>query len=449
MRPLRNARHPFYDYCTKTLAHIRQQGRYRVFTPLAREAEHFPLYDYAPKNEQDNVAPSFSPIFSKELLSEQVSSQKRDVVVWSTNDYLGMGVDPDVQEAAISAIRDHGVGSGGTRNIAGHSPLHAELEYELASLHGKEAGLLFGSGYVSNQASLQTILSSTPEKQNTPWVCFSDRLNHASMIAGIKAARGAQVVIFEHNDLADLEAKLAAAPLEAPKLIAFESVYSMEGDIADIGGICTLARRYGALTYLDEVHAVGLYGQKGGGVSQRDGVAEQVDIIEGTLAKSFGVYGGYITGAANIVDFLRSTASGFIFTTSLPPALVKAALVSVRKVRAEHWRREALFERVATFQQRLRGAGIPFTLTPSHIIPIPIGEAETCKRISHRLLEEFGHYATPINYPTVPQGSERLRITPGPFHTDAMMTAMIHALAICLRDEGLIKPYIPPHNVVR
>ena len=440
---IRNARHPFYSHCTATLEHIRQQGRYRVFTPLARLAERFPLY------EQENPAPPVLPIspeqpFSNELSSEKLTSEKRDVVVWSTNDYLGMGVVPEVQEAAISAIREHGVGSGGTRNIAGHSPIHAELEQELATLHGKEAGLLFSSGYASNQASLQTILSSMPG-----WICFSDRLNHASMIAGIKAARGAHVVIFEHNDLADLESKLASAPLDAPKLIAFESVYSMEGDIADIEGICTLARRYNALTYLDEVHAVGLYGQKGGGVSQRDGLADQIDIIEGTLAKAFGVHGGYITSSANIVDYLRSTASGFIFTTSLPPSIAKAALVSVRKVRAEHWRREALFERVATFQHKLRGAGIPFILTPSHIIPIPIRGAEVCKRVSRRLLEEFGHYATPINYPTVPQGAERLRITPGPFHTDAMMKDMIHALSLCLYDEGLIKPYISPYNVVR
>lgn len=433
MRPIiRNTRHPFYDHCENTLDHIRQEGRYRVFTPLARIAERFPLYEQEKCLSPDFPKPD-SPKKDPEKSLEKSVLEKREVIVWSTNDYLGMGVVPEVQEAAISAIRDHGVGSGGTRNIAGHSPLHAALEAELATLHGKEAGLLFVSGYMSNQASLQTILSSMPG-----WICFSDQLNHASMIAGIKSARGAEVVIFKHNDLADLEAQLEAAPLDAPKLIAFESVYSMDGDIADIKGICTLARRYGALTYLDEVHAVGLYGQKGGGVSERDGVADEVDIIEGTLAKAFGVHGGYITASASIVDFLRSTAAGFIFTTSLPPAVAKAALVSVQKVRAEHWRREALFERVATFQQRLRAAGIPFTLTPSHIIPIPIGEAERCKRISHRLLHEFGHYATPINYPTVPQGTERLRITPGPFHTDAMIDDMIHALATCLHDEKVI-----------
>lgn len=408
---IKNARHPFYEHCHSALNEIRQQGRYRTFTPLARLAERFPLYE------------------------EEVAAvpEGREVVVWSTNDYLGMGVVPEVQEAAIAAIREHGAGAGGTRNIAGTSPLHTQLEAELASLHGKEAGLLFVSGYVSNQASLQTILTSMPG-----WICFSDRMNHASMIAGIKGARGSQTVIFEHNDLADLEAKLAEAPADAPKLIAFESVYSMDGDMADIAGICALARKYNAITYLDEVHAVGLYGEEGGGVSQRDGVADQVDIIEGTLAKGFGVHGGYITASAEIVDFLRSTASGFIFTTALPPAVVGAALTSVRKVRAEGWRREKMFERVNTFRQRLRAAGIPFTMTPSHIVPVPIGDAETCKRISRRLLTEYGQYATPINYPTVAKGTERLRLTPGPFHTDEMMDEMVRALSVLLREEGVI-----------
>ncbi|WP_124296295.1 5-aminolevulinate synthase [Acetobacter pasteurianus] len=408
---IKNARHPFYDHCHQALDQIKHQGRYRTFTPLARQAERFPLYEEAVRD----------------------LPQGREVIVWSTNDYLGMGVVPEVQDAAIAAIREHGAGAGGTRNIAGTSPLHTQLEAELASLHGKEAGLLFISGYVSNQASLQTILTSMPG-----WICFSDRLNHASMIAGIKGARGSQTVIYEHNDLKDLEEKLAAAPKDAPKLIAFESVYSMDGDISDIAGTCALARKYNALTYLDEVHAVGLYGQEGGGVSQRDGVADQVDIIEGTLAKGFGVHGGYITASAEIVDFLRSTASGFIFTTALPPPVVAGALASVRKVRAENWRRESIFERVNTFRHRLRAAGVPFTMTPSHIVPIPIGDAERCKRICRRLLTEYGHYATPINYPTVPQGTERLRLTPGPFHTDEMMDDLINALSVLLREEGIM-----------
>ncbi|MBS1004573.1 5-aminolevulinate synthase [Acetobacter thailandicus] len=416
MRVTRNARHPFYERCHEVLDEIRQQGRYRTFTPLSRLTDRFPVYE-------EGMTPP---------------PEGREVVVWSTNDYLGMGVVPEVMEAAVAAVREHGAGAGGTRNIAGSSPLHTELEAELAALHGKEAGLLFVSGYVSNQATLQTILTSMPG-----WICFSDQMNHASMIAGIKGARGSQTVIFEHNNLADLEEKLAAAPADAPKLIAFESVYSMDGDISDIAGTCALARKYNALTYLDEVHAVGLYGEEGGGVSQRDAVADQVDIIEGTLAKGFGVHGGYVTASAEIIDFLRSTASGFIFTTALPPSVVGAALVSVKKVRAENWRRDAIFERVHAFRQRLRAAGIPFTMTPSHIIPVPVGDAERCKRISARLLREFGHYATPVNYPTVPVGTERLRLTPGPSHTDEMMDDMVRALSVLFREEGIVHTWQP------
>lgn len=409
---IRNARHPFYDFCDEALADIRKQGCYRTFTPLAREAARYPVYE-------------------EELPNTDLG---REVVVWSSNDYLGMGVEPEVCEAAIKAIREHGAGAGGTRNIAGTSPLHKALEAELAALHGKEAGLLFGSGYVSNQASLQTILTSMPG-----WICYSDRMNHASMIAGIKGARGSTTVIYEHNDLADLEAKLAEAPYEAPKLIAFESVYSMDGDISDIAGTCALARKYNALTYIDEVHAVGLYGEKGGGVTQRDGVADQVDIIEGTLAKGFGVHGGYITASAQIVDYLRSSASGFIFTTSLPPSVVAAALTSVKMVRAQNWRREKMFERVDTFRAKMRAAGVPFTATPSHIVPVPVGDAERCKTISQRLLNEYGLYATPINYPTVARGTERLRLTPGPYHTDEMMDDMVSALKTLLAEVPLPK----------
>ncbi|MBO1361408.1 5-aminolevulinate synthase [Acetobacter sacchari] len=411
---IRNARHPFYDFCDEALEDIRRQGRYRSFTPLARQAPRYPVYE-----EEIDPVPGETP-------------EGREVIVWSSNDYLGMGVEPEVCEAAIAAIREHGAGAGGTRNIAGTSPLHKRLEAELAALHGKEAGLLFVSGYVSNQASLQTILTSMPG-----WICFSDRCNHASMIAGIKGARGSTTVIFEHNDLADLEAKLAAAPIDAPKLIAFESVYSMDGDVSDIAGICALARKYGAMTYLDEVHAVGLYGDEGGGVSQRDGVADQVDIIEGTLAKGFGVHGGYITASAQIVDYLRSSASGFIFTTSLPPSIAAAALASVKLVRAQNWRREKMFERVNEFRRRMRAAGVPFMMTASHIVPVPVGDAELCKKISRRLLDEYGLYATPINYPTVPKGTERLRLTPGPYHTDEMMDQMVTALLRLLTEEGL------------
>ncbi|QNT77918.1 5-aminolevulinate synthase [Entomobacter blattae] len=401
-------KHPFYSFCNKTLEEIRSQGRYRQFTPLARNASQYPIY---------------------QLSKEGLQPSPEEIVVWSANDYLGMGIEPAVIEAATQALKQYGAGAGGTRNIAGTNPLHGQLEAELASLHHKEAGLLFVSGYVSNQASLMTILNSMPG-----WISFSDRQNHASMIAGLKGAKKANCVVFEHNDLNDLEAKLAAASPEAPKLIAFESVYSMDGDISDIKAICALARKYGALTYLDEVHAVGLYGQHGGGVSEREGVADEVDIIEGTLAKGFGAHGGYVTASREIIDYLRSAASGFIFTTSLPPAIVAAALQSVRMVKKDHWRREKLFERVETFREKLEQAGVPYMKTESHIVPIMIGDAERCKEISRRLLSEFGLYATPINYPTVPRGSERLRLTPNPFHTDEMMDDMVKALKTLFSD---------------
>lgn len=393
--------HPFYDYCKDALRSIEEQGRYRRFTPLSRQSTHYPVYDKG-----------------------NALQENAEVVAWSANDYLGMGVEPQVMQAAITAIQNYGAGAGGTRNIAGTHPLHEALEAELADLHGKEAGLLFVSGYVSNQASLQTILTS----MSSNWLTFSDQQNHASMIAGIKGAKKADCIIFKHNDLQDLEEKLAAAPASVCKLIAFESVYSMDGDIANIGAICALARKYNALTYLDEVHAVGLYGKEGGGVSQRDGVADQVDIIEGTLAKGFGVHGGYVTAKKEIIEYLRLAASGFIFTTSLPPSVIAAALTSVRLVRQQHWRREKLFERVHTFQRKLTEAGISFIKTESQIVPVIIGEAELCKEISQRLLNEYKIYAPPINYPTVPKGTERLRLTPCPYHTDEMMDYLIKAL---------------------
>jgi 5-aminolevulinate synthase len=315
-----------------------------------------------------------------------------------------------------------GAGAGGTRNIAGTSHLHDALETELADLHGKRAALLFTSGYVANHATLSAILRSLPD-----WHVFSDARNHASMIAGIKAAP-ATVHIFAHNDLDDLAAKLAAAPAAAPKLIAFESVYSMDGDIAPIGAICDLAERYGAMTYLDEVHAVGLYGPSGAGVAERDRVAGRLDIIEGTLAKGFGCHGGYIVGDAEVVDFIRSTASGFIFTTSLPPTTVAAALASVWHVRRDTLRREALFAGVARLKTKLSRGGLPILHTPSHIVPVHIGDATLCREVGRRLLQDFSIYATPINYPTVPKGTERLRLTPTPLHTEVMMDALVEAL---------------------
>ncbi len=396
--------HPFYDHCRATLADIHTQGRYRRFSPLAKQAGRYPRY----RMDQDGLS--------------------REVIVWSSNDYLGMGTDPVLIEAAVEAAQKYGTGAGGTRNIAGSSPLHRALEAELASLHGKEAALLFVSGYVSNQASLQTILQSFPN-----WQVFSDAKNHASMIAGIKSARHATCHVFAHNDMDDLRARLAAAPKDAPKMIAFESVYSMDADIAPIEEIVALAEEFGALTYLDEVHAVGMYGPSGAGVAEREGLAHRIDIIEGTLAKAFGCLGGYITGSAELVDFVRSTASGFIFTTSLPPTVVAPALASVRHVRRDHTRRAALFARAETLKAKLDRAGLPRLPSVSHIVPVHIGDAALCSDVSRRLLDDFGHYATPINYPTVPRGTERLRLTPGPFHTDSMMDNLVESLTKILR----------------
>jgi 5-aminolevulinate synthase len=398
--------HPFRLAARAELERIRAQGRYRTFTALRKDAVRFPVYTL----ERDG--------------------QPRDVTVWSSNDYLGMGVHPAVIEAAAEAARAMGAGAGGTRNIAGTSHLHDALEAELAALHQKQAALLFTSGYVANQAALTTILRSLPD-----WHVFSDQKNHASMIAGIKGAR-ATVHVFAHNDLHDLEARLRAAPPEAPKLIAFESVYSMDADIADIAAVCDIAEHHGAMTYLDEVHAVGLYGPTGGGVAERDAVLHRIDLIEGTLAKGFGCHGGYVAGDAEVIDWLRSTASGFIFTTSLPPTTVAAALTSVRHVRADGARRARLFERADRLKQKLDAAGLPRLASASHIVPVHVGEAALCREVSRRLLDEFSIYATPINYPTVPVGHERLRLTPTPLHTDGMMDALVGALRAVL-PQGL------------
>jgi 5-aminolevulinate synthase len=390
--------HAFIDHCRSQLAVIEAQGRYRRFTPLARDAARFPVYRLIENGES------------------------RDITVWSANDYLGMGVDPGVIAAARTAMETLGVGAGGTRNISGTSPLHDTLEAELATLHGREKALLFTSGFVSNQASLTAILRSLPG-----FLCFSDEKNHASMIAGIKNSPAA-CQVFRHNDLAHLEALLAAAPAGAPKLIAFESVYSMDADIAPTGAICDLADRYGALTYLDEVHAVGMYGPHGGGVSERDGVAHRLTVIEGTLAKAFGAHGGYIAADAVVVDFIRSTAPGFIFTTSLPPGVVAGALASIRRIRADDGLRAALFTQSAMLKRKLDAAGLPRLPSESHIVPLMVRDADLCRDVSRLLLERHGHYATPINYPTVPRGTERLRLTPGPRHTEAMMDDLIASL---------------------
>jgi len=384
---------------TSALEKIRAEGRYRVFADLKRHRGEFPRATWT-----------------------HVDGTESDVVVWCSNDYLGQGENPVVTEAMKRAIDAAGAGSGGTRNISGTTHYHVQLEHELADLHRKEAALLFTSGYVSNEASLSTLYRILPGL-----IVFSDALNHNSMISGIRQGRGERR-IFRHNDLAHLEQLLAEAPADAPKLVAFESVYSMDGDIADLPGTVALAKKYGAMTYLDEVHAVGMYGPRGAGVAERDGVMADIDIVEGTLGKAFGVMGGYIAADATIIDAIRSFADGFIFTTSIPPALAAGGAASIRYLKEHNEIREAHQERAETLKARLLKAGLPVMPSVSHIVPVLVGDAVHCKMISDILLADYGIYVQPINYPTVPRGTERLRFTPSPAHTDAMMDDLVAAL---------------------
>ena len=378
---------------------LRREGRYRVFADLERQAGSFPQATHR----GDRGA---SP-----------------VTVWCSNDYLGMGQNRLVIEAMHEALDRCGAGAGGTRNISGTNHAHVLLEDELADLHGKEAALLFNSGYMSNWATLSTLAARMPG-----CVVLSDAGNHASMIEGIRHSR-AETQVFAHNDPEDLARRLAAIDPNRPKLIAFESVYSMDGDIAPIAAICDVADRYGAMTYLDEVHAVGLYGPRGGGISERDGIADRLTVIEGTLAKGFGVIGGYIAASTALCDFVRSCASGFIFTTALPPAVAAGALASIRYLKGSSVEREQHGKRVAAVRARLDAAGIPHLDNPSHIVPVMVGDPVLCKTISDLLMDHHGIYVQPINYPTVPRGTERLRITPTPMHSDADIDHLIEALS--------------------
>ncbi len=379
---------------------LHDEGRYRVFIDILRTKGSFPN------------ARCFAG-----------HNGPKPITVWCSNDYLGMGQHAAVVKAMEEALHDVGAGSGGTRNIGGNTHYHVDLEAELASLHSKEAALLFTSGYVSNEAALSTLGRLLPG-----CIIFSDSLNHASMIAGIKSS-GCEKRVFRHNDLDHLEQLLRDEDPEAPKLIAFESVYSMDGDIAPIAAICDLADRYGALTYLDEVHAVGMYGDHGGGISERDGVAHRVTLIEGTLGKAFGVMGGYISAAKNIVDCIRSYAPGFIFTTSLSPVLVAGALASVRHLKQSSEEREAQQTAAALLKAKFEDARLPLMPSVTHIVPLLVGCPVKAKRISDILLAEYGLYVQPINFPTVPRGTERLRFTPGPCHTAEMMDELTEALA--------------------
>ncbi|WP_457092036.1 5-aminolevulinate synthase [Microvirga sp. P5_D2] len=387
----------YQSFFTSALDRLQSERRYRVFADIERKAGQFPQAIW---HSPEGACP---------------------ITVWCSNDYLGMGQNRDVTRAMVEAAWRLGTGAGGTRNISGTSHPIVELEAELADLHGKEAALVFTSGYVSNQTGIATLAKLIPN-----CLILSDALNHNSMIEGVRQS-GCDKVVFRHNDLDHLEELLKAAG-DRPKLVVFESIYSMDGDISPIHAICDLAERYGAMTYIDEVHAVGMYGPRGGGIAEREGAMHRLDVIEGTLGKAFGVMGGYLTGTRAVIDAVRSFAAGFIFTTALPPAVAAAATASIRYLKASSAERQKQQRQVAKTKQVLSGLGLPVMDTMTHIVPVMVGDAEACKAASDRLLEKHGIYIQPINYPTVARGTERLRITPGPFHSDAHINALGAAL---------------------
>ena len=397
----------YRGYFTAALQRLRAERRYRVFADLERIAGRFPH------------ALWHSPHGAK------------NVVIWCSNDYLGMGQHPKVVGAMVETATRMGTGAGGTRNIAGNNHPLVELERELAELHGKEAALVFTSGYVSNETGISTLARLMPN-----CLILSDAWNHNSMIEGVRQAH-CEKQIFRHNDVAHLEQLLALADPLRPKLVVFEGLYSMDGDVAPVGPICDLAARYGAMTYIDEVHAVGMYGPRGGGIAEREGVMERIDVVEGTLAKAFGCLGGYIAGSSALIDAVRSYAPGFIFTTALPPSVCAAATAAIRHLKSSNWERERLQERAARTKAVLAAAALPVMSNPTHIVPVFVGEPERCKQASDLLLSEHGIYIQPINYPTVPRGTERLRITPSPYHDDALIDRLAEALVDVWQRLGL------------
>jgi 5-aminolevulinate synthase len=389
----------YNDFFAEALDRLRDERRYRVFADLERIAGRFPhAYWHSPEG-------------------------RRDVVIWCSNDYLGMGQHPKVVSAMVEVASRMGTGAGGTRNIAGTNHPLVELEQELADLHGKEAALVFTSGYVSNQTGIATIAKLLPN-----CLILSDALNHNSMIEGVRQS-ACEKQVWRHNDIGHLEELLKAADPARPKLIVFESLYSMDGDVAPVAAICDLAERYGAMTYIDEVHAVGMYGSRGGGIAERDGVMARIDVAEGTLAKAFGCLGGYIAGRRDLIDAVRSYSPGFIFTTALPPGICAAATAAIRHLKSSQWERERHQDRAARVKAVLHSAGLPVMPSNTHIVPVFVGDPEKCKAASDLLLTNYGIYIQPINFPTVSRGKERLRITPSPYHDDALIDRLAEAMA--------------------